>query len=91
MTLKVKTTGTSDRTAPNGALHPGDIIEVGSSHVVKIDGDENWISYKVSTKIADGETAEQAHARTLKFQIQKVQEAVKATVDNIRKMSEAQL
>lgn len=88
-TLKVRPVGEHDRTAQ--VLNPGDIIEIGSSHALKIDGDESWISYKISTKVGEHETAEQAHARALAFQAQKVQEAVKATVDNIRKMSEALL
>lgn len=67
-------------------LHDGDSIEIGMSSSVKIDGDDNWLSYKVTTRVAEGETADQAHERALSYLHEQFQKMVYKTVDMIQAM-----
>lgn len=68
-------------------LDDGDVIEVGTSHELKIDGDGSWVSYKVATKVRVGESADDATARALEQVTRAMRTAVAATVRNVEEMS----
>jgi hypothetical protein len=81
--MRIKTTS-----LPMPTLSEGDRIEIGVSHELKINGDGSWVSYKVTTKVGDGETAEAAHQRALEFLSRQVEELVKRTVADVLRMSQ---
>lgn len=84
MSLKVRKMG---ERAP-GSLFTGDMLEVGTSHQLKINGDESWISYKIATKVQEGESVTDAHERAMSILTTKMEDAVKKTVASVEKMSE---
>ncbi len=66
-------------------LYPGDRMELSTSHELRIDGDISWVSLKVTTKIQDEETAEQAYDRAYQFLCAKVDQAIDDTVEYVQK------
>lgn len=82
-TVRLKTT-----TDPVPTLHEGDRIEAGVTHELKINGDSSWVSYKVTSKVGDGESAEVASHRVMAFLSHEVEELVKRTVADVQRMSE---
>lgn len=73
---------------PAAFLNEGDMIEIGMSHELKIDGDATWLSYKVATKVGVGETSADAHRRALQDLTNQMEVAVAATVAHVQRMSQ---
>ena len=68
-------------------LNPGDRIELGMSHMVKVDGDENWVSLKMTTLVGVGEKPDDAYRRVEKYLTEQMRTAVKTLVSNVEEMS----
>lgn len=66
------------------ALYPGDTIEVGVTHEIKIDGETSWIKYGVHSKVQEGETAEAARLRCSEHVNDGVLRVVHETVEKVR-------
>lgn len=47
-------------------LSPGDKIEYGVTHELKINGDSSWVSYKISASVREEESSQDAHERVQK-------------------------
>lgn len=72
---------------PESRLNDNDMIEVGVSHQLKINGDESWVSYKVATKVRVGESADDATKRALEQVSVAMRTAVEHTVREVEEMS----
>jgi len=72
---------------PVASLNESDVVELGMSHELKIDGDGTWVSYKVATKVGPGETSDEAFQRALSHVTEKMRLAVDAAVRNVQEMS----
>jgi metal-sulfur cluster biosynthetic enzyme len=68
-------------------LMEGDMVELGMSHEIKVDGDGTWVSLKMTTKVGVGETPDDAYQRVEQYLTEKMRMAVKAAVRNIEEMS----
>lgn len=84
--VTIKSTRIPDRV--ESRLNEDDIVEMGMSHELKIDGDGTWVSYKVATKVRVGETADDATKRALEQVTSSMRMAVDAAVRNVKEMSE---
>lgn len=69
------------------ALVEGDSITITMSHQMYIDGDQSWITYKVSGRVLEEEESQEAHERILGYLTKATERAVKETVRNVRRMS----
>lgn len=69
-------------------LFNGDIIEVGVSHELKIDKEATWVSYKIASKVQEGETAQQAHERVVSTLLGNVKDTIGKVVAQVEEMSE---
>jgi hypothetical protein len=71
-----------------GDLREGDSMEIGVSACIKIDGDENWVSFKATSKVGPGEGAGDAHERVLSYVQESFETTVTRVVAQIRGMGE---
>lgn len=71
-----------------GALRAGDAIEMGITSVVKIGRDENWISYKITTRLGEGETEEQASNRGMSVLHRRFKQLVNESVEVIQTLGD---
>lgn len=72
----------------NSGLRVGDTIEMGITSVVKIGRDENWISYKITTRLGEGETEEQAHNRGMSVLHRRFKQLVNESVEVISSLGD---
>jgi len=48
-------------------LDPGDRVTVSITHQLRINGDDSWVKLEHSSRVREGETAEQADARVFGY------------------------
>lgn len=65
------------------ALSEGDILKVGVTHQISINGDNSWIKLEIESRVQDGETSEQAFDRVNKELQEKVISAMESSAQTI--------
>ena len=66
-------------------MDEGDRIEISRSHELRIDGDQNWIGIKASTRVRPEENWEQAYVRLSRTVEQMVDMEIDRTVEYVRR------
>lgn len=69
-------------------LRVGDTIEMGITSLVRIGRDENWISYKITTRLGDGETEKQAADRGMSVLHRRFEQLVNKSVGVISSLGD---
>lgn len=64
-------------------LTPGDRVDVGVTHLVKINREEAWIKLSINAQVLDGENADEAVQRVSEFVNTKVLEVIEGTVNTV--------
>lgn len=72
----------------DAGLRVGDTIEMGITSVVKIGREENWISYKITTRLGDGETEGQATDRGMSVLHRRFEQLVNKSVGVISSLGD---
>jgi hypothetical protein len=67
-------------------LYAGDRITVGVTHQIEVGRDKSWVKYEATTRLDEGESAEDARTRAVGHVNESVMVAVQQTVEKIRSM-----
>lgn len=66
----------------------GDTVEVSVTHEIKISGDKTWVGTRITSKVRDNETTEDAHAR-VNDQVQaSVMKSIESTVATVKEYTQ---
>lgn len=67
-------------------LNQDDVIEISVTHEIKIKGDKTWVGARMSSKVREGETTEDAEDRVGRAVDEAVMRQIHRTVETVERV-----